>query len=211
LIDTVWTTVSLTDGVYTSTPDGSWDLIHVAKPDGRHSVFLTGQASEPVEVPYDKGEVSVVISLAASAFLVSGPIPANAAIFEMLEVQGDEFLLGGLALPLPTFENAEDIVDRLLSAGLLDVDGVVEGLLGDRPRAASERSVQRHFRQATGLTPKDFAQIRRAQEAVRRLLAGDKPADVAAATGYSDQAHMSNSVKRFMGRLPSDVSDIHKL
>lgn len=210
-IDTVWTAHALADGVYNATPDGSWDLIHIEKPGGEHLVFLTGQQSQPASVPYQAGEISVVISFAAHFFLQSGPLPPDGAVIEFLPVQAGRFLLADLDLPMPTYDNAELIASELLAAGVLRVDPVVTGGLGLTKLAASERSLQRHFREATGLSQKSFEQIRRAQEAVRLLQAGGKPADVAIAAGYADQAHMTKSIKRIMGRLPTKVGDINKL
>lgn len=210
-IDTVWTAQSIADGVYNATPDGSWDLIHIEKPVGDHLVFLTGQQSQPASVPYQAGEIAVVISFAAQFYLQSGPLPPDGAVIEFLSVEAGRFRLAGLDLPLPTFDNAEDLARELLSAGVLLMDPVVTGGLGVVNYAASERSLQRHFRNATGLSQKDFEQIRRAQEAVRLLQSGGKPADVAVAAGYADQAHMTKSLKRLMGRLPSKVDDINKV
>ena len=70
-IDTVWQTVCLDDGVYRSTPDGAWDLILAVSPSGEALVFLTGQATEPVDIPYLAGEHSVVISFAAHVYLAT--------------------------------------------------------------------------------------------------------------------------------------------
>lgn len=210
-IDTVWTARALADGVYNATPDGSWDLIHIEKPGGEHLVFLTGQQTQPASVPYQAGEISIVISFAAHFFLQSGPLPPDGAVIEFLPVQAGRFLLAKLDLPLPTYDNAETIAAELLAAGVLRGDPVVTGGLGLTQFAASERSLQRHFRDATGLSQKSFEQIRRAQEAVRQLQAGGKPADVAIAAGYTDQAHMTKSIKKIMGRLPTKVGDINKL
>jgi hypothetical protein len=210
-IDTVWTTDATADGVYNATPDGSWDLIHIEKPGGEHLVFVTGQQSQPASVPYQAGEVAVVISFAAQFFLQSGPLPPDGAVIEFLPVQRGRFRLASLDLPLPSYDNAEFIASELLAAGVLRSDPIVTGGLGLTPYAASERSLQRHFRDATGLSQKSFEQIRRAQEAVRLLQAGGKPADVAVAAGYADQAHMTKSIKRIMGRLPTAVDDINKV
>jgi hypothetical protein len=68
-IDTVWQTVCLSDGIYKATQDGSWDLILSVAADGQARVFLSGQATEPVDVPYSEGEHSVVISFAAHVHL----------------------------------------------------------------------------------------------------------------------------------------------
>lgn len=210
-IDVVWQTVCLTDGIYRATPDGSWDLILSCAPDGTPTVFLTGQATEPVDVPYSEGEHSVVISFAAHVFLASQTEARTGAALRFLEVQGGCFLLDGVPLALPSFAEAEALVDRMVAAGLLRSDELVARAFGERPKAASKRSVQQHFRKTTGITQKDFQQIRRAQEAVRQLKAGASAAEVAAGLGYADQPHMIKSIKKIMGHLPSNLGPVHKL
>jgi len=210
-IDTVWQTVCLEDGVYRATPDGAWDLILGVSPEGEAMVFLTGQATEPVDVPYLTGEHSVVISFAAHVYLATEDEVRTGADIRWLPVTGDRFVLDGVELPLPTFEDAEALVDQMIGAGLLKSDDLVAKAFSDRPKAASKRSVQQHFKRTTGITQKDFQMIRRAQEAVRRLKRGEAPAGVAAELGYSDQPHMIKSIKTIMGHLPSDLELVHKL
>lgn len=205
-IDTVWRVGSLEDGVYHATPDGSWDLIYIIKPDGKRMLFFSGQDTRPVEVSYEKGEISLIISFMASIYLSNRPDN-----FTPLSINDETFNYEGYDFPLPSWENAEQLVDLFIERGLIQNDEIVEGVLGDKRRAASKRSVQMHFRKATGITKKDFDQIHRAKEAVKLLKDGHKPADVATTAGYTDQAHMIRSLKKIMGRLPSDVSDIHKL
>ena len=105
-IDVVWQTVCLTDGIYRATPDGSWDLILSCSPDGTATVFLTGQATEPVDVPYSEGENSVVISFAAHVFLAAETMVRTGATIRFLEVQDGSFLLDGAQLPLPSFSGS---------------------------------------------------------------------------------------------------------
>jgi AraC-like DNA-binding protein len=210
-IDKVWQTVCLADGVYGATPDGSWDLILSVSPDGEPVVFLSGQATEPVDVPYRAGEHSVVISFAAHVYLATEDVVRTGASVRFLPVTGERFNLDGFDLPLPTFENAEALIDEMIGAGLLKSDDLVAKAFSTSPKAASKRSVQQHFKRTTGITQKDFQMIRRAQEAVRRLKRGETGAAVAADLGYSDQPHMIKSIKTIMGHLPSDLELVHKL
>jgi hypothetical protein len=53
-------------------------------------------------------------------------------------------------LEIPTFDNAEGLVDRLVRRELIVRDEIVEGVVEGRPRAIHPRSVQRHFLEATG-------------------------------------------------------------
>jgi hypothetical protein len=210
-IDAIWQTVCLSDGIYKATPDGSWDLIRSVAPDGQSVVFLSGQATAPLEVPYLEGEHSVVISFAAHVYLACDKEVRTGAAVRFLDVKEDEFLLDGVELPLPTFLNAEALVDRMIAAGLLLSDDVVARAFTEKPKAASKRSVQQHFKSTTGITQKDFQLIRRAQEAVRRLKAGHSAATVAFDLGYTDQPHMIKSLKKIMGSLPSNLDAIHKV
>lgn len=210
-IDTVWQTVCLSDGLYSATPDGSWDLIRSISPEGESVVFLSGQATEPVEVPYRDGESSIVISFSAHVYLAQDKEPRVGPEIRMLPVQGETFELDSVELPLPTFENIEPLVDAMIAAGLLLSDDLVARAFSETPKAASPRSTQLHFKRTTGITQKSFQMIRRAQEAVRRLKAGETPAGVAAELGYTDQAHMIKSIKKIMGALPSNLDLVHKI
>jgi hypothetical protein len=210
-IDTIWQTECLSDGIYSATPDGSWDLISIEKPDGRRIIFITGQATEPVKNPYERGERSVVISFAAHVYLAARDEVLTGSTLLFLPIEGDSFILNETRFPLPTFHNAEDIVDRMVAQGLLRSDELVKGVLEGKPKAASRRATQHHFKATTGITQKNFQMIRRAQEAVKLIKMGGSAAAVAADLGYTDQAHMIRSIKKLMGKLPSNLDDVHKI
>jgi AraC-like DNA-binding protein len=61
------------------------------------------------------------------------------------------------------------------------------------------------FRSAVGLNPKHYYRIRRFNSAVRRMAAGDGQGfgDIAAAAGYSDQAHLTREFREFAGVTPA--------
>jgi AraC-like DNA-binding protein len=67
----------------------------------------------------------------------------------------------------------------------------------------------RVFRQATGLPPHTYLTQLRINRAKAQLQAGDPIADVAAATGFSDQSHLTRRFKRIVGVTPGQfVSSI---
>lgn len=134
--------------------------------------------------------------------------------------------LESLIASLSTFRDADDApraataLDRWLLHTLppvLPIDALVRAAVdlivaedGTRPMsrvatqlAVTPRQLQRRFRAATGLTPKEYAGIRRGRAALKRIAApdpGSAPAglsQLAAASGYADQAHLT----REMGRL----------
>lgn len=59
------------------------------------------------------------------------------------------------------------------------------------------------FRGATGLAPKAFLDVLRFQRALLATAAGKGLADAAAATGYSDQAHLSRDFRAHAGIPPA--------
>lgn len=212
LIETVWATQNVTDGVYRATPDGSWDLIVCIDTNGSKSMMLTGQATKPMDVPYTGGTSSVVVSFMPGAYMPAYPPSKLIDSFEMLpNIDAEHFKLCGHSFAFPTFENAEELVESMIAANILFADPVVYAALAGNPKAMSSRSTQRHFAQSTGLTQKYLEQIRRAQQAVKLLHMGKAPRDVAADVGYTDQPHMARSLKKIMHAKPSDVDDIHKL
>jgi AraC-like DNA-binding protein len=60
----------------------------------------------------------------------------------------------------------------------------------------------RVFRRATGQTPHAYLVMRRVNRARSLLAAGEPPAEVAAACGFSDQSHLNRVFKRFVGTTP---------
>lgn len=82
----------------------------------------------------------------------------------------------------------------------------VEELAGDIP--LSDRQLRRRFTQQTGMTPKTFLRICRQQAAVERLKQSTGTiAAIAAAHGYSDQAHFNNEFRELIGVTPLMLDD----
>ncbi|MEV7723949.1 helix-turn-helix transcriptional regulator [Streptomyces sp. NPDC087917] len=113
-----------------------------------------------------------------------------------------------------------DLLDSVFAARLErgpvttpEVRGALAGLWADSgpgalARASAEtgwsgRHLRSRFREQVGLAPKGVARVFRLQHALRRLTAGEAPAQVAAACGYHDQAHFSRDVKAMTGLAPS--------
>lgn len=208
----MWASQNISDGVYYATPDGSWDLIVLVQTDGSKSMMLTGQATKTMDVPYQAGTSSIVISFMPGAFMPAYPSNMLVDSFEILpNVDANRFKLAGHTFGFPTFKNAEELVEQMIASNILFADPVVYAALTGKPKAMSERSTQRHFVQSTGLTKNYLEQIERAQEAVRQLQQGKKPREVAADIGFTDQPHLARSLKKIMGTKPSSVKDIHKL
>lgn len=188
-----------------STPDGCWDLV-VLNQRGRTLVLQTGLISRPVLLENHGGDSFLAISFKPGVFATKTPGSAmiDRGIVRPL-VSARAFAMENETLEIPTFENADQLVERLARRGLLTRDELVESAAEGRPRAISPRSMQRHFLSVLGMTPKQFAQIKRACRAVDLLRQGLAPAAVAVETGYSDQPHLTRSLKAIMGRTPGEL------
>ena len=123
---------------------------------------------------------------------------------------GHSFWLNGSALDYPDLDNAETFIKRLAKSGMLARDPIVEDTLQRRPGELSLRSVQRHFLRSTGVTYETFRQIERARCATNLLREGVSILDVVSRLGYFDQAHLTRSVRRFIGETPGKIIEGHK-
>lgn len=113
------------------------------------------------------------------------------------------------ALLLPFLESAPPI-DELVAG----VVARIEASNGSEPigelaagLTVGERQLQRRFRTATGITPKQFSRIRRFRACARNLIATrpEQWGRVAMAHGYADQAHLNREFARLSGRSPTQL------
>lgn len=187
-------------------PDNCWDVV-VIRREGGLVVLRTGLTTRPDAVPHQPGDEILTISFRPSTFMPLMPGEAMRNEGVMLERFGRrDVWIGRAVREIPTFENAESFVERLARDGIIESNDLVGSIITGRPKAMTERTMQRHFLKTTGLTYKHFTLIERAQGAVSLLRNGERAADVASALGYSDQAHLINSLKRIMGQTPGDIA-----
>lgn len=91
---------------------------------------------------------------------------------------------------------------------LLDAHAVDGITLEEASRVldASPTHLVRAFRRETGIPPHRYLVGRRLDAARRRLLDGDRPADVAAAVGFYDQAHLTRHFRQLLGVTPGEYA-----
>jgi hypothetical protein len=121
------------------------------------------------------------------------------------EATSRSFWLDSSAWDYPDFENAETFVARLARQGILARDGVLDAFLHGERLSVTDRSAQRHFRQATGLTRTLFHQIERARHATNLLRQGSSILDTVHEAGYFDHAHLTRSLKYLIGQTPTEI------
>jgi hypothetical protein len=188
-------------------PDGCWDIAILRRGDDVQ-VLRTGLTTRTVTYRAAAGDEILAISFGPDSFMSLLPGEQMRDEGVMLETIGrDRFWIGSDVVEIPTLDNVDGFVASLLRRGIVESNEVVTAIVDGRPKAMSERTMQRHFLRTTGLTYKSFTQIERARKAVALLQMGRPAADVAFALGYADQPHLIRSLKAIMGRTPARIAD----
>lgn len=81
----------------------------------------------------------------------------------------------------------------------------VSAVLRGEPPAATQRTLQRRFVQAAGVTLGAVRQIERAPYATTLLRRGVSIAETTYQAGYFDQPHLTRSLKRLVGQTPAEL------
>lgn len=204
-VDKIWHTYTTSEGVFTASLDGNWDIIIFKNAENVH-VTVNGIGKHAVKVPYVADIDSVGIALKPGVFLRD---------FKGKDIVDSQYTLskgntsyveiGKHLFKIPDFESAEIFVDELIKKGILLINSVVSSLDSGGAKGFSDRSLRRHTLSTTGLSPYFFHQIQRAQQATQLLQQGKPIAQVAVETGYADQAHMTKAVKALMGMTPAQI------
>ena len=191
----------------TALPDGSWDLLFLRRRSGPLVAIQTGQIAAPLAVESLAGDEMLTIAFKPEVYMprLPGCMTFNQGVARPVE-QDRAFWIDAERFEVPSFENVEHLVAALARKGLLERDPVVARALQGARQRLDERSIQRHFAEVTGLGLKAFQQIARAHEAARLLRQGQSASQVAAELDFSDQAHLTHSLKRFLGRTPRQIA-----
>lgn len=203
----VWRSHSEGAGAFHSMAQCHWGIV-VSRVAGRTTFTLRGPETRATtaDCPADGEWMGIQFTL--GSFMPSFPagMLRDRQDVTLPEASRRAFWLHGAAWEYPTFENAEVFVRRLVRAGLVVVDGAVEDMLRGAPPRGTRRTAQRHVLRATGMTQATIRQIERARRATLLLQQGMPIATAALAAGYFDQAHLTRSLRRFVGRSPAQVA-----
>jgi AraC-like DNA-binding protein len=204
-VERVWRTHPESAGPFTSIAVSHWEMV-VTKHRGQ--TFLTVRGPEtkatPAYCPEDAEHFGIIFKFGT---LIPHLPPRNLVDSEatLPEATCTSFWLNGSAWQIPTYENADTFVARLVRDCLLVRDPIVEAALQNHPQTMSLRSVQRRFLQATGLTHSAIRQIERARYATTLLQQGVSILDTVERAGYADQPHLTRSLKYFIGQTPTQL------
>lgn len=205
-VDLVWRAQSERPSAFISSAESRWEIV-VMKYQGETSLTVRGPETRatPAECPADTEFFALVFKL--GTFIPCLPINQRLDRNDITlpEATSQSFWLHGSAWQLPTYDNADTFVSKLVRQGLLVQDPLVDSVLKGQPQALTPRAIQYRFIQATGLTQRAIQQIKRAQQAAACLQQGASILDTVYETGYFDQPHLTRALKRYIGQTPTQV------
>lgn len=206
-IDAVWTCTSDRVSEMTSVAGARCGLVFWEH-EGRHYAGVSGPETATGTAPVPEGATFVGIEFAIGTSLRGLPSSSltNGGV-ELPDTTRRSFQLAGSRWETPSPDDAEALVERLVRSGAVGRDPIVsEVVRGDRPEV-SDRTLERRFRAATGLTRGAVRQIERAREAAYLLAAGKGATDVVASLGYFDQPHLARALRRYIGRTATQLHE----
>jgi AraC-like DNA-binding protein len=207
---------------HTVWPDGCLSLLCRVRPgEPGHAVF-SGPRVEPLRVPVREGESYRGVRLwpwAIGPLLEVDPSALRDRSGPATDVLGtDAVALPSMAMPQEVFPALERVLlARAASAPAPDpvIRAAVEIIssaagtcsiaqVASRAGRLGERQLRRRFRAVTGLSPKEYARVRRLRTTGEaRIRGGAGWSRLAASFGFADQAHLVREIARMTGLTPT--------
>lgn len=203
----IWRAPSVSVPAMISVAVPTWQIVFVQKSTCAKSMFVRGPetAATTVKIPQDAEFFGIEFEL--GVFVPSLPPKTLTDNALSVPVLSDRLCaLLGSTIEIPSFDTADVFVDRLARTGQLVRDVTIEQALLRKQLALTDRSMQRRFVNATGLTYGAIRQMARANRAADLLRRGIPILDVVDGEGFSDQAHLTRSLKRFLGKTPGAIT-----
>ncbi|WP_169985722.1 helix-turn-helix domain-containing protein [Microbispora sp. H10836] len=206
-IERVWRSSSRDVEQMTAVATTHWDLVFWEHR-GQVSASVQGPESKASSAPVPEEAAFFGISFSLGTSMPHLPVSRLVdGSAEIPDVTRGSFWLKGSTWHLPDYDNAEAFVERLVREGVVERDPLVAAVLGGALPDVSERTVQRRFVTATGLTRGTVRQIDRARRAAVLIQEGVPVHDVIHRLGYFDQPHLARSLSRYIGRTATQLSE----
>lgn len=205
-IERVWRSRSERSGTFRSVAASTFEMV-VSRHGGRTFFTLRGPETQATlaELPADGEWFAIRFKVGTFVPQLTPGNLTDRRDVTLPEATRHSFWLNGSAWDYPAFENAETFVNRLVTNGILVHDPVVDAALAGAAQALPARTLQRHFRRATGLTFGAVRRIERARYATILLREGMPILDVVQQAGYYDQAHLTRSLSHRIGQTPTAI------
>jgi Helix-turn-helix domain len=203
-VERVWRCRSRTGGHFLSMAEAAIELVITRLP-GFLAVTLRGPVTKgaSIECPPNGEWLAIRFRLGTYLPRIPAAALANRNDVQLPVLANGRFWFSDLAWEIPGFDNAEAFIARLALAGIIARSHATDAAAEGDVAWMSQRSLQRHFRQVTGMTLSGYEQIRRARRAAALLSGGSSILDATFEAGYFDQAHLTRSVKQLIGITPA--------
>jgi hypothetical protein len=205
-VERVWRSRSQDVDQMTSVATAHWDLVFWEHR-GQVNVAVQGPWSRASAAPVPEDATFFGISFSSGTSMPHLPVGLLVdGSAEIPDATPRSFWLKGSAWRLPGYDNAEAFVRRLVREGVLDRDPIVPEVLRGVSPDLSERTLQRRFMAATGLTRGAVRQIDRARHAAVLIQEGAPIHEVIHRLSYFDQPHLARSLTRYIGRTATQLA-----
>jgi len=192
-------------------------------------IFLYGQTIRPIELQIS-GKYSIVIfqlyPFVLKKFFGINPESINDNCYYLQDSEEDILRLTHQLLLCKTLDQKVKMISNLLLTYFenkkqkldLEIRQAIEIMLhtnGQEPIRTliqkinlNTRTFERRFKNETGLTPKQFAQIIQFQASLKQLTIRDytKLTDIVYQNGFSDQSHFIKVFKAYTGKTPKSFN-----
>ena len=205
-VERIWRAHSEGTDPFLSIAESRWQIV-VTTYNGKMSLTVRGPETKATplgDCPTDREWFGIRFKL--GTFLPH--LPARNLVdgeLTLPQASSKTVWLSGSTLQFPTYENADTFVDWLVREELLVCEPIVGAALQGQHKDLSLRSIQRRFVQSTGVTQSTIRQIERARYATLLLKQGVSIIDTTLEAGYFDQAHLTRSIKYFIGQTPAQI------
>ena len=210
LVERIWHSQSERAGSFTSISTICWSMV-ISKWRGRIEISIHGPETGanckdfPDETELEWFGIDFKLGTFMPHILPGSILDGN---ITLPEAANHSFWLGGSVWQFPTYENADTFVNRLVREDLLMCDPVVNAINQGKSPTMSLRTVQYRILRSTGLSQRTIRQIERARYAATLLKQGVSILDTVFEAGYSDQPHLTRSLKHFIGHTPAEIPTI---
>ncbi|MGW8886135.1 helix-turn-helix domain-containing protein [Streptomyces sp. NPDC055749] len=206
-VERVWRSRSEDVGQMMSVATSHWELVFWEH-QGRTQAAVLGPEPTASQAPVPADAVFFGITFALGTSMPHIPISRLVGgSAEIPDVTRRSLWLKGSAWHVPGYDNAEAFVRRMVREGIVDLDPVVPTVLDGASPDVSDRTLQRRFVAATGLTQGAVRQIHRARQAAVLVQEAVPAQEVVHRLGYFDQPHLARSLKRYVGKTATQLSD----
>ncbi len=207
-VERIWRSYTERAGSFTSISAACWTMV-ISKYNGRTGISFHGPKTRATfkDFPEDLEWFGIDFKLGT----IMPHLPPDSIMdgcITLPEAADYSFWLGSSAWQFPNYENADTFVNRLVQEDLLMCDPVVNAISQGKSPTISLRTVQYRFLHSTGLSQRTIRQIERARYAAALLKQGVSIFDTVYDAGYSDQPHLTRSLKYFIGYTPAEIPTI---